>query len=815
MLTHDFNEGPVDVVAGKLLSIARTVGLLVFGLLPLIFIPSIFVSVPQTKIFVASVGLFLVVIFFAFSVLRQGVVRVRFELPIVLMWVAFIVATISAFFSGDFFDSFWGSEMNVNSALFVGVMALAMTVWSGIGVDKKLVVRLYLLLAGSGLILGLFHIVRVFLGPEALSLGIFGSNIVLSPFSEWNSLAVFFGLIIILSMIALEQLSLRLVGRVFFAVITVLSLVMLAIINFGVVFIVLGLVSLIILLYGLTRGKFNTSQVPVPQTSESALSLAVSLAVLFVSMVFVLGGTAVGSAVSQLTGISYIEVRPSFEATVGIAKEVYKESALLGVGPNKFADAWRQYHDISINSTIFWNTSFQAGYGFIPTVFITQGLLGGLLWIVFFATLLFVGMRTFWQNVHADTLWYFIALASFVASVYLWGMSFLYVPGPVLFLLAALCTGLFFAARKIIMPQGVRTCQLMGNQRTAFMTVAVTVLIVVGSVGSLYFMGRHFTASYIYVSAANALDTNTNIPGALQGISNAFALSPDDAFPRRIALYQKDEVRRIMQENKGGLEAQAAFEQALSSALDAAGRAVALDGTDPQNWETLGRVYAEVVSLNMENAYELAVQAFEKARELDPQSPSRLVMLSEVELLKGNAIKAREHIMGAIGLKSNYTDAMYILAQIEISEGNVPAAIESTRAAALLDSNNPVRFFQLGVLELSNSQFEDAKRSLTRATELSPDYANARYFLAFAYDKLGKKNEAKEELKKVLALNPDNTEVQALIGRLDRGESLSPAVAPVAETSETSATKEPVTSGAAPKTPALTPANANTNKTTE
>ncbi len=811
MFTHDFNTSSVDVIAGKLLSMARTVGLLVFGLLPLLFIPSVFVSVSQTKIFVACVGLFFVVIFFAFSVLRQGVVRVRFELPIVLMWVAFIVATISAFFSGDFFDSFWGSEMNVNSALFVGVIALAMTVWSGMGVDKKLVVRLYLLLAGSGFILALFHIARVFLGPEVLSFGIFGGNAVLSPFSEWNSLAIFFGLIIILSLIALEQLSLRLLGRVFFGVITALSLIMLAIINFGVVFIVLGLVSLITLMYGLTRGKFNTSQVPVPQTSESILSLAVSLTVLLVSILFVVGGATVGSKVSQLTGISYIEVRPSFEATVGITKEVYKENAFLGIGPNKFSDAWRQHHDISINSTIFWNTSFQAGYGFIPTIFITQGLLGGLLWIAFFATLLFVGVRTFWQNISADTLWYFIAISSFVASVYLWGMSLMYVPGPVLLLLASVCTGLFFAARKIIMPQGVRTYQLMDNQRMAFMTVGVTVLLVVGSIGSLYFVGRHFTASYMYASASDALNTNTDIPVALQGINDAFALSPDDTFQRRIALYQKDEMRRIIQANQGGLEAQAAFERALSGALDAAGKAVAIDGTDPQNWEVLGRVYAEVVPFNMENAYEFAVQAFEKARELDPQSPARLVMLSEMELLKGNTTKARDHIMGAIGLKSNYTDAMYILAQIEISEGNVPAAIESTRTAALLDSNNPVRFFQLGVLELSDNRFESAVQSLTRAIDLSQDYANARYFRAFAYDKLGKKNEAKEELLKVLALNPGNAEVQASIEQLTQKGTLSP----LKETSETSEKNEPVTSGTAPKTPALTPVNANTNKTTQ
>ncbi len=816
MFTNDHVSSTRDIVAEKLLATARVVALTVFGFLPLFFLPSTSAPIGYTKIFFATIGLFSAVVFFAFSVLRHGTVRMRLELPTMCMWLAFVVATISAFFSGDFADSFWGTEVGVHSAVFVGILALAMTVWTSIAVDKKTVIRLYLLLALNALLLACFHIIRMIFGNDVLTMGVFGGNDVLSPFNEWNSLGLFFGLIVILSLIALEQLALGRVGKLLFAGVVILSLVMLAIINFSAIFIVLGLVSLTMLIYSLTKGKFRGAQVAVSSPSFPALPITISMATLLVSILFVVGGSALGGAVSRVTGVSYIEVRPSFEATVDIARQVYTDHALLGSGPNRFMDAWRLYHNPAINTTIFWNTTFQSGYGFIPTIFVTHGVLGGIAWLLFLGSLLYVGVRTFWQNIHADITWYFIALSSYVASIYLWGMSFVYVPGPVLLLLAAVCTGIFFAARQVIMPESIRTLSLFTNQRIAFSTVGVTVLLVVASVGSVYFMGRHYAATYSFVAGATDLNRGVQTPEAVARIVRAFTLSQDDLFARRIALYEQQEVVKVLQANVGGPEAQTAFETALARGIEASKTALTLDGTDPDNWDTLGRMYATVVPINMENAYQLAKESFEKAVSLDPQNPSRFVVLAELELLQKNNVAARDYINRAIALKSNYTEAMYVLAQIEIAEGNVGAAIDSTRAAAVLDANNPVRFFQLGVLEFSQKRYEDAARSLERAVALSNEYANARYFLALAYDLLGKKEEAGQQLQAVLALNPGNEEVKALIARLESGAPLvnqqggAPSNQPLTEVSENADSKEPVTSGIVPESPELTPVNAGT-----
>lgn len=812
--------GAEDSVAQKLLLVARSIVVLVFGLLPLFFVPSNFVLVGYTKFFVASLAIFLALILFVFSLLRQGVVRTRFEMSIFVLWGVFAVSVLSALFSGDFFDSFWGTEVGVHSAIFTGILALVVTVWSQLCTDKTTVIRLYLLLAFSAVVLAVFHISRIFFGAGFLSFGgIFGSGLVASPFGDWNSLAIFFGLIVVLSLIALEQLPLRAAGRALFASLVGLSLIMLVVISFTAVFVVLALVSLVTLLYALTKGKFKMSEVTIPQSPAPAVSVFASLATLLISLFLVIGGSFIGGAVSKMTGVSYIEVRPSIQATAGIAKRVYSDHALLGIGPNRFIDAWKLYHDPAINATIFWNTSFQAGYGFIPTTFVTTGVLGGLLWSVFLLLLLYVGFRTFTKTAYADTTWYFISVSSYAASIYLWGMSVVYVPGSVLLLLAALCTGTFFASRQFMMPEKVREFTLLRNQQSVFLTVGATVMVVVISVGSLYFIGRHYMASYVFARGYADLLKGTDVAAATNEVSRAFDLARDDTFARKITTYGQGEVVKAMQVNPGTPNAQANFEKALASAVEAGRTATSLDGSDPDNWEALGRVYATVVPLNIENAYQLSHDAFEKARVLDPENPLRLVTLAELELLQKKNTDARDYINRAIALKANFTDAMYVLTQIEIADGNVEGAIAATQKTALLDSGNPVRFFQLGVLQFSAKHYQDAAQSLEHAISLSNDYSNARYFLAFAYDVLGKKADAINQLNAVLRLNPDSTEVKDLIAKLSRGESLlSPGAPPVGgqqplkEGSENTKTKAPVTSGKAPDSSAITPVNVDTTQ---
>lgn len=813
MNLHNLSGG--DSLAERLLRIAQYIGVVIFGLLPLIFVPTVGAATGYTKILVAFVGAFFALIVFVFSVLRRGSFNFQNAYPLLALWAFAGVSIASSLLSGDFRDSFWGTEIGPQTAVFSCFVAFVATLWMFLGNSKRTLMHLYVLLMGSGVVIALYMLIRLLLGADTLGFGLFNGSLTLTPFGEWNSLAIFFGLLSILSLTALEQLPLQRAGKVLFVSVTAASLFMLALINFIGVFIVLGLVSLIVTIYSLTRGRFSLSQT-LARSQVSMAATVTALITLLISGIFVVGGSAVGSFISDKTGISYIEVRPSMQATSDIARQVYSHDPVLGAGPNRFADVWRMYRDPSINSTIFWGTEFQYGYGHVPTIFVTHGVLGGLIWIVFLASFIYVGLRALFRTEESDRLWYFIALSSFIASVYLWGMAFLYVPNATLLILGATTTGIFFAARHALIPSTVKTYQVMRNPRMAFATISVVVVVIVLSVGVLYTVGRHYTANYLFRSAFFGIQQGEGEDVVLGRLVRAFEYSKDDLFAAQLSRYQSDKMIALL--NAGDPGAQAAFQSALENAIQAGRTATELDGNDPENWATLGRAYAAVVPLNIANAYELSLEALKKAQELDPRNPLRFLALAELEALHQNAGEARANVMRAIELKPNYTEAIYMLAQIDIAEGKVGDAINATAAVAQLDPQNPVRFFQLGILEIADKRYENAAASLERAIALNNEYSNARYYLALTYDALGKSNEARVQLEEVLKLNPGNQDVLGLLERLSRGQKLTEAEnssapqggEPVAENSETTPGNEPVTSGTAPETPLLSPVNNDT-----
>jgi len=63
------------------------------------------------------------------------------------------------------------------------------------------------------------------------------------------------------------------------------------------------------------------------------------------------------------------------------------------------------------------------------------------------------------------------------------------------------------------------------------------------------------------------------------------------------------------------------FNNLSQIALNASLLAVSLDNSDYQNWLTLGDVYSALVPLKVDNAYENATTAYQKAFNFNPQNP--------------------------------------------------------------------------------------------------------------------------------------------------------------------------------------------------
>ena len=810
------NEIRKDPIAEKLQAASHNILVVVFGLLPIFFIPLPAASLEQSKVLFVVAGIFVALIFFSLSVLRSGKLTFGLSYAFLALWTVVAIAFISGILSGDIRDALIGNGFGVHTAVFTALLALSATVWVFMDVKRESIMRLFMLLIASTLILVVYHIARLVVGPDILSLGVFQGN-VSTPIGSWNDLALFLGLTILLSLVTLEQLPLTKYGRILFGVVTAGALAMLAIINFYMLWVVLGLVSLVMLVYSLGRDRLmgNISETSVMnQAQKSMASLILPIVVFIVSALFVVGGTGAGNYLSNLTGISYIEVRPSVSATADIARQVYGENAFLGIGTNRFSDAWRQYKDDAINNTVFWNTNFQAGSGYIPTFFVTNGVLGALVWVLFLGLFVFTGIRMLFMSEVSDRLWYFIGTASFVGAVYIWGMSVVYIPGTAMLLLAALLTGVTFAAGRALGTTKTRTLTLGTNRRTGFLLTLIVMAVITGSVGSLYAAGRNYMSGYMFAHSVLAAQPGATIDDIEAEVVRAFTLSQNDVYARRIAEYQLARMNSLLAVQSPTVEQQQQFQAAIANGVNAGRLAVDQDSTEPENWAVLGNIYSILASAQVDQAAGFAKDALQKALDLDSKNPRRYLELAVLEARTGNLAEAHRLTEEAIAKKSNYGDALFLLAQLDIASGDVDAAIRSTRSIIALDPQNPARYYQLGVLESSRQNVEGAIVAFEQAVLLDPNFANARYFLALAYSEKQRPADAKAQLEKVLELNPGNEQITSLIEQLDTNGSIfieppqqNGGAQPVGEQATVSESEGNVTTTKAPDTRLVTPIN--------
>lgn len=804
------SQNSEDTVARTLQSAARYLLIIAFGLVPILFLPVSYVPLGYSKTLLVAAGVLFALVLFSLSVLRSGKVQLSAPLALWGIWAVAGISLLSAALSGDIRDAMLGEAWSVHSALFIVLLALIVTVAGIFNQAKAHIMRLYMLLAGSTVVLGLYHLMRLFFGETFLSLGIFTSEVA-SPIGGWNDLALFFGLSVILSIVALEQLPLPKLGRALFSGVIAIALIMLAIINFFAVWVVLGVLSLIMLMYALTKDRFDLKATPMGMANDSGSSLnsiVVSAAVFVVSAVFIVGGSFIGTRISDSVGINYVEVRPSVTATFDIARNVYAENAFLGIGPNRFADAWRLYKNRAINDTIFWNSDFDAGNGYISSLFVTTGVFGALAWIIFLGLFAYTGVKMLFRSTVKDKFWYFIGTSSFAAALYLWGMSIIYVPGSAILILAAVCTGMTLVAQSALLTSSAKSVTLTTDRRAGFFLIALVMLVIIGSVSGMYNIGRHYVGLYTFNQALASIQEGVPLQQIERKISNAFELSSSDTFANQIALYQLGRMNTLLSVTSPSEAQQQQFQNAVANGINAARLAVEEDETNPRNWATLGSVYSILASSNVPEAEGLAREAFVTARTYGPLNPEYALLEAQLESRLGNLDAARTKANEAVRLKPNYTNALLFLAQLDIAEGDVQGAIARTISLVTLEPQNAARHYQLGVLYTSDQQLNRAIQSFEQAIAIDPEYANARYLLALAYVEQDRVSDAIAQLEVVRDLNPDNRQVETVIEELRSGDTSNlPTASEVAEPVPDSVRSDVTSPDRVPDTDLLTPVN--------
>ncbi len=731
-------------------------------LLPIFFIPFLGISPDLAKatllqlLVVASLFLWLA------DRLRDGKVVIPKSWIIPAALLIPVTMFISALFSGAIKVSMLGSG-NETGTVFIFLVFFLLLFLSSLFFQKtQRVFYLYGALALSAFILALYQILRMIFGADFLAFGMFNYSSA-SLIASWNDMSVFFGFIAILALTTLQFLSPRGFIKTISYVSLIVAMFFLALIDFPLSWVLLGVFSIIALVYSLSFGSgLNSGEVKKGYFTPLVVSI--------IAILFLLPSSAISGFLSTKIGISNLDARPSWGATIDITKEVIKTDPILGVGPNRFASAWMMFKQPVVNETVFWDTNFNSGVGIVPSSFVTTGVIGALAWIIFLVVFLYFGFKHILVR-RENIVTKYLILSSFLSSLYFWLVSFLYIANVVNISMAFLFTGVFIALLVKDGTVGVREFSLTKDPSYSFITVMVLVIMIITSVVGEYFLMQRFLSTTSFSSGVSALNAgNVNLAG--QKVARSLELYKNDVYYRALSEVQIAQLGTILSNTDAGEEIlRAQFQASLGGAISNAQSAIEYDESNYMNWIALGRVYESVTPLGIDGAYENAVSAYENAIERNPTNPALYIMLARVDVAKEDLDGAKINVEKALLLKSNYTEALFLLSQIEEQSGNIKEAIAQSEKASLIAPNDIGIFFKLGFLKYTDDDYSGAIIALERAVALNPVYANAKYFLGLSYDKVGRYDEAIAQFKDIEYLNPTNSEVKNILVNLEAGRS--------------------------------------------
>lgn len=734
------------------------------------FIPVATVPFLYTKVSIIALGGLVALVLFVLARLTRGNIIVPPVALIGALWLLPLAYALSMLFSGNRLAAgAFGTELEPDTFGFILIMAAFATL---IALVFRRTNHYRTFFSVGGVVLAVTLVVQVLfviigkISPNTISPT---ANLI----GSFTDLGMVVGLGLVTALLAIRFVPLSPRIRTAIWIFGALGLAILALVNAKLIWILVTLVALGLFIESIMkrRGQADdedfdgVATFEVTPGRESSLgdsrALAPALVTIIIALFFMIGGNTIGAALSNALGTNFLDVHPSWQSTFAVGSHTYASSPLFGSGPGTFGEQWLKYRDRALNDTVFWNVDFNSGIGMIPTSFVTTGILGVLAWLAFIGLFLFIGIRALLFRTPEDPYARFVSVASFVGSIYLFITMIFSTPGPLVLLVGFFMVGLFVSSLRYSGSRREWGIVFSKNPRVGFVIVFGLTILLLASVVAAYTVVERYLADVSYAQGAAAL-AKGDLAGAASATNRAVLFAPTDR------TYQLAAAVGIAQMNKVAADttlapsdAQQQFQAALSTSIQAASKAVELNGKNYQNWAVLASVYQTVVPLNLEGAYDKSKDAYAHAIELNPSSPTLPFALAQLEIAQKNYPAAEANLTQAINLKHDFTQAIFLFSQLEVQMGKAKEALQAAEAAAYFAPNDPNVLFQLGILRSGNGDTDGAIQALSRAVDLNKEYANARFFLAVAYATKGQYPLAAEQLEAIAALSPDNANVVA------------------------------------------------------
>lgn len=647
---------------------------LVVILLPLFFLPFTNIPVETSKGVLLVVGLVLSVIFWAIARFVDGKISLPKSACLLAGGGIVLAFFLSALFSNTTQVSFFGTMFDLGTFWFIFAGFLLLLMSSVVFREPKNAKIVLFGLILSSIFVLLFQSLHIFF-PKILTLGILfekTDNLI----GSWNSFGIFAGFFALMSLLIVEFFPTTKIEKLILQILIVLSLFLIAAVNFSFIWGILGVATLIIFVY-----KISISTVSRGEEHSTKYSFPLfAFAIIMVSLLFFTVGGFIGSVLPNRLGLFNAEISPSLGATTQVAKSTLKENPVFGVGPNKFNIAWSMYKPIELNATNFWDVSFNSGSGILPTFAVTTGYVGILAWIVFFVLFILSGVKSIFSSLKHGVNWE--TMAFFILSIYLFVSCFFYSGGAVIFLLALAFAGIFIGLSTSTHSHGEISLSFLNDHRKSFFSILfLIVIIIISASASFKYIEKVISLSYF----RNAL-TAITVPEAENAIQKALSLHTNDLYLRTYSQVYLVKLNTIVKKGESSLtdEDKTEIQEDLGQAVNGAQFATTYNRENYLNFANLGSVYQIAGSLGVKDAYANAILAYKTASTLNPQNPGIKLALANISLIDGKTKEAEGFIKDTLSLKSNYIDAWIVLSQIVKSEGNHADALYYAQVALSL-----------------------------------------------------------------------------------------------------------------------------------
>ncbi|MBU3942624.1 tetratricopeptide repeat protein [Patescibacteria group bacterium] len=742
--------------------VSKTSVYLLTFLLPIMFLPWTANVLDFNKQALLITLVFIAMFAWMLKILVSGKASFNFSVVHIPIITLFVVYAVSSIFSLWRTGSFWGWP-NVTSESLITLLSLVLLYFLIVNAFKrKEIFYLAVSLAISGFLATVYGLLQL-LGKFILPIS-FTKSIAFNTVGGINTLAVFTAIMLPLA-ITFLTISKDKKLKILFVASTIVSAILLLLINFKIAWwVVIAGCALIIIFGTQKRDVFDGRWLILPM-------FFMAIALLFSFFNFSIPGTP------QTQPEYFLTQRATFD----ISWKALQESPVIGSGPGTFEYNFSRLKSPDFNKSTLWNLKFDWGSSKMLTVLGTVGILGILGFLALIGFFIFYGVKFLFGSAYqhksnddeddfGNEFYWTLGMGIFISFLATSILFFLYKSNVsidfVYFVLMACFVSLLYPVKKEIV---LKPSSLL----TLAVTFSFTLLFIFG-LGILILEGQRYVSAVSYLNAATEVQAGRGTE-AIGKLETAIRISP------RVDLYWR-EIAQMYLSGVSSAEDNQNAQAFVNGAVNAAKAATETNPKNVDNWSIRGYIYQNLIG-TVGGTKDWSVSAYEEALKLEPINPffptqAGISIMKEVSGLgeerKGEKseliAKAKEKFNQAIELKSDYASAHFQLAMAYQAEGdqeNMATSLETTKEVAPFDVGVA---FQLGVIYYQMKDFKKAQQEFERTLLLSPGYANALYFLGLVYDEQGETDKALQVFEALKANNPENGVVIQILKNLKNGE---------------------------------------------